>query len=314
MSVVPEGDAPIINAHKQTVLITGCTTGGIGHALALAFHRKGYRVFATARRTIAMSDLEASGIETLPLDVTSPSSISALLVEITKRTDALNFLINNAGQPFASAALDIDVDRARDMFETNLWGVVRMNAAFQHLIVQGRGTFVQVSSVGSFMPFVLNSAYTASKAALNAYSNTLRYEVAPLGVKVVTLVTGGVKTNIVKQDGQRLSFPVGGSYYARVGDAIVTRIEGEFDRGEDVHVYADTVVRRLTGRGAWFQGWSRNALPAQMWIGGSAALMWMASFFPVEIFTPMQNVMFGLAALMRDDAKRLRVEGDRAAK
>ncbi|KAJ3175856.1 hypothetical protein HDU87_005684 [Geranomyces variabilis] len=258
-----------------------------------------FRVFATARRLEAMTDLGKLGIETLALDVTSAESVAAILADVTERSAyGLDILINNAGQPFMSAALDIDLDRARQMFETNFWGVVRMNSAFQHLLVKAKGTIANVSSIGSFMPFVMNAAYTASKSALNAYTNTLRYELAPFGVKVVTLVTGGVRTNIMSKQVEKLQFPPN-SLYAGVGDAIRDRIGGEFDKGMDVHEYADTVVRRLTGRGAWFQGWSRNALPAQMWVGGMAWTAWLGSFLPVEAYTPIQDSIFGLRKLLR---------------
>jgi 1-acylglycerone phosphate reductase len=83
----------------KSVLITGCSEGGIGHALALEWHKQGYRVFATARNTSAMQDLEKAGIETLAMDVTDTTSLKSVKEEVEKRTGGtLDVLVNNAGQ------------------------------------------------------------------------------------------------------------------------------------------------------------------------------------------------------------------------
>ncbi|KAI8918206.1 NADPH-dependent 1-acyldihydroxyacetone phosphate reductase [Powellomyces hirtus] len=289
---------------RKTALITGCSAGGIGHALALRLHRDGYRVFATARRIDSMKELAATGIETLILDVTSTDSIAAVLAEVTGRTEGrgLDYLINNAGQPLASPALDIDVDAAKVLFETNFFGIIRMNSAFQHLLVTARGTIVHVGSVAAYMPFVFGAAYNASKAALHAYSNTLRLEVGPLGVNVITVVTGGVASNITSQPSYQIASPPG-SYYAKVAQIVIKNKSAAIDAGMHADRYADQVVRQITGRGAWYHLWSRQVRPAQIWVGAKAALVWFLSFFPVEVFTFPQMYKFKLDSLLRAQLK-----------
>jgi len=185
----------------KSVLITGCSKGGIGHALAREFQSRGLRVFATARKAESISDLAAHGIETLSLEVTSPESIQTLKAEIASRTGGtLDYLVNNAGRNYTMPAVDIDLDEARVTFETNVFAVMRMCQAFAPLLIHADegATIVQIGSLAGVMPYVFGGVYNATKAALHSYSDTLRVELAPFGVRVVTVVTGGVKSNIAR--------------------------------------------------------------------------------------------------------------------
>lgn len=139
---------------QKSVLITGCTPGGIGHSLAQEFHSKGLRVFATARKTETISDLAAKGIETLALEVTSPESIQKLKDEVATRTGGkLDFLVNNAGRNYTVPATDIEIDEVRLTFETNVFGVMLMCQAFAPLVINAKGTIVQIGSLAAIMPY-----------------------------------------------------------------------------------------------------------------------------------------------------------------
>ncbi|KAJ3172317.1 hypothetical protein HDU87_007912 [Geranomyces variabilis] len=294
----------LTQSQKKTVLITGCSAGGIGHALCLRFSKAGWRVFATARRLEAMSTLAAEGIETLKLDVTSDESVNALVAQITSLTSGagLNMLINNAGQPFAAPALDASIDGARAMFETNFFGVVRVNTAFQHLLVQAKGTIVHIGSIAAFIPLVFGAIYNASKAALHSYSNTLRYEVAPLGVQVVTVVTGGVKSAITTQPNYTMNMPPG-SYYSRVAELVLSRKRDVIQAGWTTQAYADDVYRQLTGRSRFYHFWSKILRPAQIWAGSNAAIVrWVSALLPVEFFTLFLDRKFGFSRALAADA------------
>ncbi|KAJ4343664.1 hypothetical protein N0V95_006603 [Ascochyta clinopodiicola] len=165
----------------KTVLITGCSTGGIGHALVLSFQRRGYTVFATARSLQKMSDLASlPSVHVLALDVTDPSSIAAAAKEVDGATAGkLDVLVNNAGQQYIMPALDVDMDTAQALFDVNYWGPLRMLQAFSAMLIAARGC-----------------QYNASKAAINMFSETLRLELAPLGIRVITLVAGNVASNM----------------------------------------------------------------------------------------------------------------------
>lgn len=167
-----------LHEHRTNSTRPGCSAGGIGHTLALHFHRAGHRVFATARDPSTLPSLSQLGITVLPLEQTQPASIlslrDALTTHLGPGSHGLDFLINNVGRNYTMPALDLDIDEVRDLFETNVYGVMRMCQAFTPLLVQARGCIVQIGSLAGVMPYVFSSAYNASKAALHAYSRTLR--------------------------------------------------------------------------------------------------------------------------------------------
>jgi 1-acylglycerone phosphate reductase len=141
----------------KTVLITGCSAGGIGFALAHEFHRHGLTVFATTRDVTKMHELETLPNTTLlPLDVTSPAAIASAVQEVSQRTDGkLDYLINNSGQSLHAPALDTDIDDAMRLFDVNFWGVLRMVQAFAPLLIKAGGTVVNIGSIVGIlhMPF-----------------------------------------------------------------------------------------------------------------------------------------------------------------
>ena len=176
----------------KTVLITGCSTGGIGHGLAIEFARRGLHVFATARSPAKMSDLEkTSNITLLTLDVTSPTSIAEAVTAVKTHTGGtLDYLVNNSGSVYAMPLLDADISAAKSMFDVNLWGVVAVTQAFAPLLMASQGMIVNISSVAAVMRAPWLSLYSASKAAGDLMGEILRTEMQPFGVKVMTVVTG----------------------------------------------------------------------------------------------------------------------------
>lgn len=140
---------------KKQVLITGCSEGGIGAALALAFHAKGYHVFATLRNTAkAGAALEriGDGMDISALDVTKPDSIEQCVRRIKAQTGGrLDVLVNNAGADCTMPLLDVPMDEARALFELNVWAVLAVTRAFAPLLVGAGGTVVNINSVGARM-------------------------------------------------------------------------------------------------------------------------------------------------------------------
>lgn len=161
---------------RKSVLITGCTPGGIGHSLALEFHSHGYRVFATARSPSTISSLAALGIETLALELHDAKTITSLQSQIHSLTNGrgLDILVNNAGRNNIMPALDLDMDEVQKTFDVNVFGVMRMCQTFGPMVVQAKGIIVMIGSLAAVTPYVFGSSYNASKAAVHAYSDTLR--------------------------------------------------------------------------------------------------------------------------------------------
>lgn len=136
----------------QSVLITGCSAGGIGAALAETFHERGLHVFATARSMSKMAHLEKlPNVTFLELDVTDSKSIESAVEIVTSKTGGkLNYLINNSGQSLVMPALDTNIEDAKKLFDVNLWGMVAVTQAFSPLIVATKGTIVNVASLAAF--------------------------------------------------------------------------------------------------------------------------------------------------------------------
>ncbi|USW48228.1 Putative short-chain dehydrogenase/reductase SDR, NAD(P)-binding domain superfamily [Septoria linicola] len=266
----------------KSVLITGCSKGGIGHSLAREFKKHGIRVFATARKAESISDLQDEGIETLSLEVTKQESIDALKAEIESRTGGrLDYLVNNAGRNYTVPALDVELEEIRLTFETNLFAVMRMCQAFAPLLINAKGTIVQIGSLAGIIPYVFGSVYNASKAALHSYSNTLRVELEPFDVRVVTVVTGGVKSNIARTHRtlpeDSIYFPIEKEYTERL-----THSQAQGVPNED---YARRVVKQVLTK----------PKKDHLWEGGKAWLVWFVSnFLPRWVMDSVLSRMFKL--------------------
>ncbi|KAF2463576.1 putative estradiol 17 beta-dehydrogenase [Lindgomyces ingoldianus] len=174
------------NNSKRSVLITGCSDGGLGAALAIAFHEAGCHVYATARNASKMANLKALGIETKELDVLSESSIAKCVSEVPN----LDILVNNAGLQMTMTASDTSIPQAKEIFDVNVWAMISMSQAFLPLLVRSKGVLANHTSISSVVAMPLGSAYGASKAAAAHFTAVMRIELKPFGVKVVDLKTG----------------------------------------------------------------------------------------------------------------------------
>jgi len=277
---------------RKTVLITGCSPGGIGHALAREFSSKGLRVLATARKAETISDLVPFGIETLSLEVDKPESVSAVKNQVKELTGGrLDILVNNAGRNYTVPALDVDFDEVRLTFEVNVFAVMRMCQEFAPLLIEAKGTIVQIGSLAGIMPYVFGSAYNASKAALHAYSNTLRVELAPFSVRVVTIVTGGVKSNIARTE---RSLPPG-SLYIPINEEYQRRVKHSQEVGMPNEDYARSVVSKVLG----------NSPPRWVWEGNMSWVIWFVSnFLPMSVMDYGFTRMFNLWKLSSSSIKK----------
>lgn len=146
---------------SKTVLITGCSTGGVGHALAIAFQKRGLTVFATARSPKKMQDLASlPNVHLLPLDVTDPASVATVAKEVEAMTGGkLDVLVNNAGQQFIMPTLDLDIEKAKAVFDVNYWATIRMVQAFGLMLIAARGTVVNVGSTAGIVNIPFQSTY-----------------------------------------------------------------------------------------------------------------------------------------------------------
>jgi len=200
-----------MNPTGNTVLVTGATSG-IGLGLALRLHAAGNAVVVAGRRTERLAQIVAEnpGIESVVLDVTDPASITAVAREVTVRFPQLNVLVNNAGimEP-EDLRTGTDLDTAERTVTTNLLGPLRLLAAFvPHLLRQESATIVNVTSGLAFVPLPATPTYSATKAAMHSFTDSLRVQLAGTGVQVVELAPPAVQTALVGQDDDPNAMPL----------------------------------------------------------------------------------------------------------
>jgi len=218
-----------MNADKRapSVLITGATDG-LGRAAALLLAEQGYRVFAAGRSAAKRAQLNALArekklpLETLEMDVCDDASVKAGVLSVLDKTGAIDVLINNAGLVYAGAVEDLRVEDWRRQFETNLFGVIRVTqAVLPQMRERRKGRILMMSSVSGFVTPPTQGAYSASKHAIEAVANALRYELYPYGIETILIEPGYIVTNI-----QQTALELAQSY------------EKEFKSGPYAKIYA----------------------------------------------------------------------------
>jgi NAD(P)-dependent dehydrogenase (short-subunit alcohol dehydrogenase family) len=179
---------------SKAVLITGCSSG-IGRATALRLAGAGWTVYATARRPETLSELQAAGCRTLALDVTDEQSMQAVVAEIERTEGAVGVLINNAGYSQSGAIETVPLEAVRRQFETNVFGLVRLTQlVLPKMRAQRWGKIVNVGSMGGRLSFPGGGHYHATKHALEAISDALRFELRGFGIDVILLEPGLITT------------------------------------------------------------------------------------------------------------------------
>jgi NAD(P)-dependent dehydrogenase (short-subunit alcohol dehydrogenase family) len=179
---------------SRAVLITGCSTG-IGRATARHLAERGWPVYATARRVEAVADLEAAGCRTLALDVTDEASMRSAVEQVERDHGAVGVLVNNAGYSQSGTIEEVDLDAVRRQFETNVFGAARLcQLVLPGMRRQRSGKIVNISSMGANFVFPGGGYYHATKSALDAISDALRFEVQGFGIDVVIIQPGLIMT------------------------------------------------------------------------------------------------------------------------
>jgi NAD(P)-dependent dehydrogenase (short-subunit alcohol dehydrogenase family) len=188
----------MMNRDNPVWLITGCSTG-FGRELAKLVLARGWRAVVTARDASKVADI-VEGYEehalALPLDVTQPAQIDAVVAKATERFGRIDVLVNNAGYGYLAAIEEGEDAAVRDMFETNVFGLVDTTKAVLPLMRKQRsGLIVNVSSIGGLSSFAATGYYHGTKYAVEGLSESLALEVKPLGIDVMLVEPGPFRTN-----------------------------------------------------------------------------------------------------------------------
>jgi NAD(P)-dependent dehydrogenase (short-subunit alcohol dehydrogenase family) len=179
----------------KTIFITGASSG-LGKKTALLFAQKGWDVIATMRNPAAETDLDkVRNITLLALDVTSLEQINNSIADLLK-TASVDVVFNNAGYGLAGPFEGATDEQIQQEVDTNLLGVLRVTKAFiAHFREKGSGMFINTTSIGGHVAFPLNSVYHATKWGIEGWSESLSYELKPLGITVKTVAPGGISTD-----------------------------------------------------------------------------------------------------------------------
>jgi uncharacterized oxidoreductase len=195
----------------NTILITGGTSG-IGLGLALRLHEAGNEVIVAGRRAELLDRIttEHPGIEGLVLDVADPASITRAAATLTARHPELNVVVNNAGIMLPENLLDpASLQIAEDHVATNVLGPIRMTYAFlPHLVTRDDAVILNVTSALAFVPWPVTPTYSATKAALHSFSESLRVQLAGTPVQVIEMAPPGVRTALMGQQDDPNSMPL----------------------------------------------------------------------------------------------------------
>jgi NAD(P)-dependent dehydrogenase (short-subunit alcohol dehydrogenase family) len=179
---------------SKAVLITGCSSG-IGRATALRLAHSGWKVYASARRPESIADLREAGCETLALDVTDEASMQAAVERVEQAEGAIGVLINNAGYSQSGAIETVPLEAVRRQFETNVFGLVRLTQlVLPKMRAQRWGKIVNLGSMGGRLTFPGGGHYHATKHAVEAISDAMRFELRGFGIDVILLEPGLITT------------------------------------------------------------------------------------------------------------------------
>ncbi len=183
---------------NKVVIVTGGSSG-IGRATVREFLKQGFTVYSCARRVELMKDLEGEGAKIIQLDVTKSSSIKACIKQIVGESGRIDVLVNNAGYGSYGTVEDVPISEAKTQFEVNLFGLAEMTQVVLPIMRnQSSGRIINIGSMGGKVWFPLGAWYHATKHAVEGFSDCLRYEVKPFGIKVVLIEPGIIKSEWMK--------------------------------------------------------------------------------------------------------------------
>jgi NAD(P)-dependent dehydrogenase (short-subunit alcohol dehydrogenase family) len=231
----------IMTISRPVAIVTGASTG-IGRAAALALAEAGFEVVGTSRDRSRITD--RGGVTFLDLDVTSDDSVAEVVQRVLDRFGRIDVLVNNAGVGSAGAAEESSLNQAQSVFDTNVFGVVRMSkAVLPHMRERGSGRIINISSVLGLVPAPYMATYAATKHAIEGWSESVDHEVREHGVRVLLVEPAYTKTafesNAVAADNP---LPVYDAQREVFGRVMATAMEG----GDEPAVVAKVVVAAAT--------------------------------------------------------------------
>lgn len=240
----------MFDKQKKTALVTGASSG-MGKAIAVRLINDGYQVYVAARRVALLSELELLGARPLRLDLSKDDEIRAAVETILAEAGGVDVLVNNAGFGLYGPVEDVSLDDARYQFEVNVFGPARLT---QLLVPTMRnrcaGTIVNITSIGGKIYTLLGAWYHATKHALEGWSDSLRLELAPFGIRVVVVEPGLIETGFGDVVSEGLLRRSGSGAYAKQAHAVAASTRNAYGQGRGTapEVIADVVANAVAAR------------------------------------------------------------------
>ncbi len=258
---------------RPVAVVTGGSSG-IGESTSRALLARGFTVYAVARRVDRMASLAEAGVHTFEMDVTDDGSMVAGIERIIAEQGRIDVLVNNAGYGSYGAVEDVPIEEARRQFEVNVFGLARLvQLVTPHMRSRKSGRIINISSIGGKFYEPFGAWYHATKFAVEGFSDSLRMELLPFGIKVVLIEPGPILTewNEIARD-SLLERSGSGAYatWARRAHAVMERFD-QPARASTPEEVADKIVKAAlakrpaarypVGRGARVITTSRDLLP-----------------------------------------------------
>ncbi|OJA15127.1 hypothetical protein AZE42_11094 [Rhizopogon vesiculosus] len=260
-------------SREQVVLVTGCSTGGIGFHLCEHFAKQGCTVYATSRRLETMDGFKHP-VEKRAMDVTSDDDVTLTVQSILEEQGKIDIVVNNAGAIAIGPLLDMTSDQAKRAFDVNTLSILRVaKAVIPSMVERKQGLIINIGSIVGNIPTAWNGLYCAAKAAVHALSDVLAMECKPFGVKVMLVAPGSVKSNISANQAATLELPPT-SIYKAYFDRVYERMYAS--QGKE-SMATDEFARRVVAKAL------SPSPPGYMTLGGSARLFAFFQWLPRQL-------------------------------
>ena len=234
---------------EGVALVTGGSSG-IGEQTALGLQTAGFTTYAVARRVDRMTGLAEAGVTTFAMDVTDDASMTSGVERVLSEHGRVDVLVNNAGYGSYGAVENVPIDEARRQFEVNVFGLARLTQLVTPRMREHRsGRIINVSSVGGKFYEPLGAWYHATKFAVEGFSDSLRLELAPYGIRVVIVEPGPIRTEWNELARAHLVSSSAGTAYEHQAEAVRARMEsGDGPMMSGPEVVGRTIVKAATAR------------------------------------------------------------------
>ncbi|KAK0466431.1 oxidoreductase [Desarmillaria tabescens] len=256
---------------NRVVIITGCSTGGIGFALCEQFAQQGCKVYATSRNAETVQGFKDPSIEVLALDVTSDDDVQRVIQHVAGVEGRIDIVVNNAAIPAIGPLIDQSMDIIKRTYDTNTFSVIRIcKTVIPIMAKRHSGVIVNIGSIVGEIPTPWHGAYSSSKAAVQNISEVLSMECRPLGINVMHVAPGSVTSNFSRNQEKWFSLPENSLYTAFLPNIMERMHASQTKSSMSNEEFSKRIVDKALAKPP----------PPYISVGGNAFLFWVFKWLP----------------------------------